>query len=67
MKKVTCRFCLQPEAILTVKGELADLFLCHFCGQGFDIEHASRPFNTEARPQTFALPAVGDVPGIPAA
>jgi len=64
MKKVTCRFCLLPTATRTVKGELTDLYLCHHCGEGFDLDHPPQAHTTEARPQSFHLAAIGDLAAI---
>ena len=64
MQKITCRFCLQPEAILTVEGERSSQYRCTDCGEVFEADHALNHHSTQARPQTFALPAVGGIAAI---
>ncbi len=59
MKKITCQFCLQPEAVRSVAGERSSQYTCHQCGEVFELDHPPREFKTQARPQSIALPAAG--------
>jgi len=66
MKKITCQFCLQPTAVLTVRGELTDLYTCGHCAEAFDLDHLPYDHSTEASPQRLALPAAGGLNAIEA-
>ncbi len=64
MTKITCHHCLQPTAILTVEGERSSQYRCQDCGEVFEADHAPIDCTTSARPQTFALSAIGGLSAI---
>ncbi len=67
MKKITCQFCLQLEAVLTIQGERSSQFVCQCCGEAFEVDHPPKPFRTQARPQEISLAAIGGTTAMPAA
>jgi len=64
MQKITCRYCLSPEAILAIAGERSSQYRCQICGKTFEADHEPVDLSTQARPQSFALPAVGGLAAI---
>ncbi len=64
MEKITCRICLQVEAVQSVAGERSSQFVCHGCGAVFEIDHAPKPFKTQARPVSISLASVGGTTAI---
>jgi len=66
-EKVTCRICLQVEAVQSVAGERSSQYTCHGCGAVFEIDHPRKPFTTQARPQRISLPAIAGTSALPAA
>lgn len=64
MTTITCRHCLQPYARLTIPGEQSSQYRCGHCHETFEADHAPNHHSTQARPQTFTLPAVGGVAAI---
>jgi len=67
MEKITCRICLQVEAVQSVAGEKSSQFVCHQCGEAFEVDHPPKPFHTAARPQSIDLAAIGGTTAVQAA